>query len=559
MTTDTTAIYKTSMQEIQACIQACVPILWIVTHEEARFAQAFEEEVAKPEKREILHWSAYRGVIPGEGGKLEEPGMAQGEWVNTQAPIAAVEALLRINPAKKYEGQAVFMKDFGPHINPIVARQLRDVYQVLINTKKTLVIVSPTVGFGNNASGGVEPTLEKCVTVVDYKLPNRAHIKERISGTLDSIKAHHQDKGIKSQTKLIYTEDEINEFAGALLGLTEIEVDNAVMTCITHAKALVTENLLLQKEQIIKRGDVLEFIKVKPGFSEVGGNEQLKNYLKLYSEQFSEAAAEFGVDPIRGVLMVGVPGCGKSLTAKAVAAEWNLPLLRLDVGKVMTGLVGGSEGKMRQVIDQVEAVSPCVLWIDEIEKGLSGTGSSNFSDGGTMARVFGTLLTAMEERMDGVVIIATANDIQALPPELIRRFSEVFFVDLPTDSERDTIFRIHFDKKGRDPVKLKIDMEACVKASELFTGSEIEKAVQESVAQAFHGGKVKVNTEHVIGAIADTKPIAVTMDKKIGAIRKWAKGKARYASAEAEKVYKTPKKVGVKAGTTDLGRFGAVK
>tara|TARA_Y100000310_G_scaffold336391_2_gene420797 strand:+ start:2693 stop:4363 length:1671 start_codon:yes stop_codon:yes gene_type:complete len=554
---DNTSIYTNSMQEIQACIQACVPILWVQTHEEARFALAFEEEVAKPEKRQILHWSAYRGVIPAEN--MDEPGMCGGDWADTEMPIAAIEALMRNNHTKKFDGQVMFMKDFGPHINPIVARQLRDVYQHLINTKKTLVMVSPFVGHGGNQAAGIEPTLEKYVTIVDYKLPLRDHIRDRITGMLDSIKAHHKEQNIKSQTKLVYSDEEINEFAGALLGLTELEVDNAVMTCVAHAKALVTDHLLLQKEQIIKRGDVLEFIKIKPGFSEVGGNEQLKDYLRLYSDQFSEEAIEFGVDPIRGVLMVGVPGCGKSLTAKAVAAEWNLPLLRLDVGKVMTGLVGGSEGKMRQVVDQVEAVAPCVLWIDEIEKSLSGTGSSNFSDGGTLSRVFGTLLTAMEERMEGVVIIATANDIQALPPELIRRFSEVFFVDLPTCSERDTIFQIHFAKKGRDPVKLKLDMEAIVEASDLFTGSEIEKAVQESVARAFHGGKRKVKTEDVLGAISDTKPIAQTMDKKIGAIRKWAKGKARYASEEAEKVYKAPKKVGKKAGVGDIGRFSGVK
>jgi len=554
---DNTAIYTTSMQEIQACIQACVPILWVQTHEEARFALAFEEEIAKPEKRQILHWSAYRGVIPAED--MDEPGTCQGEWADTQMPITAIEALLHNKHSKKYDGMVMFMKDFGPHINPIVARQLRDVYQQLINTKRTIVIVSPSVGFGANQSAGLEPTLEKYVTIVDYKLPNRKHIRDRITGMMDSIKAHHREQNIKSQSKLTYTDEEINEFAGALLGLTELEVDNAMMTCIAHSKALITNHLLQQKEQIIKRGDVLEFIKIKPGFSEIGGNEQLKEYLKLYSEQFSEEAIEFGVDPIRGVLMVGVPGCGKSLTAKAVSAEWSLPLLRLDIGKVMTGLVGGSEGKMRQVIDQVEAVSPCVLWIDEIEKGLSGTGSSNFSDGGTLSRVFGTLLTAMEERMDGVVIIATANDIQALPPELIRRFSEVFFVDLPTPEEREAIFAIHFDKKDRDPAKLKLDMDKIVKASHLFTGSEIEKAVKESIARAFHGGKRKVNTGDVEGAIADTKPIAQTMDKKIGAIRKWAKGKARYASAEAEKVYKAPKKIGKTAGIGNLGRVGSVK
>jgi len=242
-------------------------------------------------------------------------------------------------------------------------------------------------------------------------------------------------------------------------------------------------------------------------------------------------------DPYRNFVANGVivHNCGKSLISKTISSEWKLPLLRLDVGKVMQGLIGSSEQNMRQAIAQAESCSPAVLWLDEIEKSLSGTKSSNHSDGGTLARVFGTLLTAMEEGMKGVVLIATANDIQALPPELIRRFDEVFFIDLPTPEEREEIFTIHFRKKGRDVKKLKLNMEKIIKASHKFTGSEIEKVVKESIARAYHSKKKDVTTKDVIGAIEDTRVIAVVMKEQIDKIRDWAKDRARYASSLAEK------------------------
>jgi hypothetical protein len=199
----------------------------------------------------------------------------------------------------------------------------------------------------------------------------------------------------------------------------------------------------------------------------------------------------------------------------------------------MTGIVGASEEKMRQVIDQAEAISPCTLWIDEIEKSLSGTKSSNFSDGGTMSRVFGTLLTAMEERMKDVVVIATANDISSLPPELIRRFNETFFVDLPTASERREIFEIHLRKKGRDAKALGLDLDRLVRESNRYTGSEIEKAVHTAIAMCFSTDSEEIGTEDISAAITDTRPICMVMSEQIDALQKWAAGRARYASSEA--------------------------
>jgi SpoVK/Ycf46/Vps4 family AAA+-type ATPase len=199
----------------------------------------------------------------------------------------------------------------------------------------------------------------------------------------------------------------------------------------------------------------------------------------------------------------------------------------------MTGLVGGSEEKMRAVVSQAQSIAPCVLWIDEIEKSLSGTKSSNFSDGGTLARVFGTLLTSMEEGLKGVTIIATANDITMLPPELIRRFNEVFFVDLPQPAEREEVFQIHLKKRHRDPAKF--DMKALAAATENYTGAEIEKAIKECIARCFNDGKRDLTTEDLIQAVKDTKPISTVMGEKVSAIRAWARDRARYASTLAAK------------------------
>jgi SpoVK/Ycf46/Vps4 family AAA+-type ATPase len=303
--------------------------------------------------------------------------------------------------------------------------------------------------------------------------------------------------------------------------------------------------------------------------NDVGGLDKAKTYLTKYSKAYSDEAKDFGVEPLKGVLLTGVPGTGKSLFAKAIGKIWGVPLLRLDVGKVMTGLVGGSEGKMREVIDQAEAMAPCILWIDEVEKSLAGTKSSNFSDGGTLARVFGTLLTAMQDGLAGVTIIATANDITLLPPEFIRRFNEVFFVDLPGPDERWEILTIHLEKRGRDIEKFTKQKAALMKASDGYTGAELEKAVKDAIAAAFYADKGDVTHKDIIKALSDTKPISKVMSKKIETLRQKAKGTYRFASEFAElQAMKTKKhsvttgsgkKVDIDDSVDDVGVFAKTK
>ena len=528
---------------VHSLIKAHVPYIWLTTHEEERLIQELSVGIGgNTDKYETFIWSVCRGVCTPK--EMHESGPTQADgFADSKAPNAAIDKMLSYSSKKNC---ILIMRDFHTVLTQPVPRLLRDYYTQMIKNKKTLIFVSPMVAHGQGGSKpGIEPTLEKLVTVTEYDLPKAPDIKQRIIHTISKGKAFKvkaEKTGKKIKTILDYTDEEIDAFVRALQGLTQVEIDNSINTSLVHNKKLDIDFLLQQKKQIIKRSDILEYIDVRPGFEEVGGCDQFKDFVALYSDQFSPEAKEFGVDPLRGIILTGVPGCAKSLSAKALAAYWKLPLLRLDVGKVMTGLVGGSEAKMREVISVVESSAPAVLWIDEIEKSLSGTKSSNMSDGGTMSRVFGTLLTAMEERLEGVIIIATANDISALPPELLRRFNEIFFVGLPTDNERKEILDIHLKKRGRDPKKLNLAVAKIMKATKNYTGSEIEKAVKESIVRAFRDGKRNINTADLLSAIADTKPISRIMSDKIEELNDWAKGKARYASSELEAIHNPPKK-----------------
>ena len=245
-------------------------------------------------------------------------------------------------------------------------------------------------------------------------------------------------------------------------------------------------------------------------------------------------ARDFGLQEPKGLLLLGVPGCGKSLTAKSIASFWNMPLLRLDIGKVYQGLVGSSEDNIRKAIATAEAVAPCVLWIDEIEKGLNGVQSSGSTDGGVTSRIFSTILTWMQEKTSPVFVVATANNINLLPPELLRkgRFDEIFFVDLPTTQERQNIFSIHLKKKGQDPSKFPLGILG--KKTEGFNGAEIEECIKEAMFAAYvqNPDEPKLEAAHIVEAIEKTVPLSTTMKEQITNLREWAKTRAKNASNE---------------------------
>ncbi len=525
--------FSSAMEEVLVNIKAQVPIIWVVTHEESRFIKEFETVVQPATRRKTLVWSGHMGLSTVKDYTSGQK--ATGQFEKTHVPSEMLKKVLEtFHEADKNEsGINYILRDFHSVLHDATARQMRDMYEHLAKKGKTLVIVSPYLAYPGGS--GIHPTLEKQVVVVNYSLPNKQEIETRVRAMISALKKRADaspDKQRKS--KLDYTDTEYLEAVRALQGLTISEIENSVATCISHIHKLDPERLIKDKRQIVRKSGILEFIDTRVEQKDVGGLDLAKEFLERYTLAHSNEAQAFGVTPLKGVLFTGIPGTGKSLLAKAMGHQWKIPLLKLDMGKVMDRLVGSSEDRMRNVIAVAEAMAPCIVWIDEIEKGLSGTKSSNFSDGGTLARVFGTLLTAMQDGLKGVTIIATANDITMLPPELIRRFNEVFFVDLPGPDERWQILGIHLSKKGRELTKFNGMKKEFLELSEGYTGAEIEKVVSDAIARAFFAKAKDINSNHIIDALKDTKPLSKVQGEKIVKLQSWALNHARYASSHSQ-------------------------
>jgi SpoVK/Ycf46/Vps4 family AAA+-type ATPase len=332
--------------------------------------------------------------------------------------------------------------------------------------------------------------------------------------------------------------------AKAALGLTVHEAENAFARAMVNDGTLTVDDVdvvLEEKRQTIRKSGLLEFVPVDIDLADVGGLENLKRWLSKRNNSWLAEAAAYGLPAPKGVLITGVPGCGKSLTAKAIAAAWGLPLLRLDMGRVFAGLVGSSEQNMRTGIRTAEATAPCVLWIDEIEKGFAGAGSGG-GDSGTSSRVFGSFLTWLQEKTQPVFVIATANNIDRLPPEFLRkgRFDEIFFVDLPTRAERMPIWALHLDKRLRHELVadgLVVDEELVGRlagASEGYSGAEIEQAVVAALFDAF-AERRPLQVEDLLRAVANMVPLSVTQAEQISAIRTWADVRAVAATAAEDR------------------------
>jgi SpoVK/Ycf46/Vps4 family AAA+-type ATPase len=409
------------------------------------------------------------------------------------------------------ERSLLILKDFHPYFKePSLVRKLRDLGQVLKQSPKNIVLLSPLLQ--------IPPELAKDVTVIEMPLPGREEIESLV----------HRASQVTSSEKTL-AGSEMDSLIDAFAGLTHEEIENVLAKSLvsrgTFDKTLIYE----EKKQIVKKSSVLEFIDSGADLSAIGGLDELKKWLKVRKSGFSAAARAVGLPMPKGILLVGLPGCGKSLTSITVSRMWELPLLRLDLGRVFSGLVGSSESNIRDAIKTAEAVAPCVLWLDEIEKGLSGSKSGS-SDGGTASRVFGTLLTWMQEKKSAVFVMATANDISQIPPEFLRkgRFDEIFFVDLPNPTERSEIFLLQLERYGWQ-VK-DCDVPAILDRTEGFSGAEIEQMIVEAKYSAFAEG-TDLCQRHVIEAAKATVPLSKTMKDRIDEIRRWAKDRARSASS----------------------------
>ncbi len=493
------------VRELDTLVRARYPLISLVSWEEQRL-DAILDDLAKRHGKALVTWSVTKGLRRTGGARGGGPEGAR----EPMEALAAVEKLT--------DPSLVVLKDFHPYLNdPAVIRGLRELAQSLKTTYTTVILLSPVLQ--------IPTELEKEMTVLDVPLPTH----DELYGLLKEI-AEVVVKGNRASVSL--RREDADAIAKAAQGLTLSEAENAFAKAIAADSRLAREDIGLildEKRQVIRKSGLLEYYPTEEQFSNVGGLENLKTWLSRRGNAFSEPARRFGLPEPKGLLLLGVQGCGKSLTAKAIAASWKMPLLRLDMGRIFSGLVGSSEENLRRAIRVAESVAPAVLWTDEIEKGLSGMGSSNFSDGGVTARVFGAMLTWLQEKTAPVFVVATANRIDLLPPELLRkgRFDEIFFIDLPARPEREEIFRIHVGRRGRRPESF--DLGKLAASAEGFSGAEIEQVVVAALYDAFAEGK-ELEQRHLERAVAETFPLATTMREEIQKLREWAKTRTRPAS-----------------------------
>lgn len=501
-------------------LRARHPVVLVETHETERVMAAVvsiaQDPTALRTQRQVLAYSLSRGLHhPGDPGRAQVPEDALTAAMSTPVPTIFV-----------FNDLHHFLGGNGREVDPILVRALLDVAAAFKagDVAHTLVIVSPSLQLPTD--------LEKVVSVVDLPLPDTDELGEVLDAICDANAG-----GIRVEL----TSTDRENLLQAARGLTRWEAENAFARAIAGDRVLSRDDIarvVEEKRQTIRKSALLEFVPPSGTIEDVGGLDNLKRWLVTRQGSWLPQAAAWGVPAPKGILITGVPGCGKSLTAKCSSTLWGLPLLRLDVGKVFAGFVGSSEQNMREALRLAEAVAPSILWIDEIEKGFGSAGQSQSGDSGTSQRVFGTFLTWLQEKTAPVFVIATANKIDALPPEFLRkgRFDEIFFVDLPTPTEREEIWRLHLDRRlaaghelGTAAAPTPGLLRDLVAGSEGFSGAEIEQAVVSACFDAYAGRRA-LTVDDVRRAVVNTVPLSVTQAEQIARTREWAASRAVSAS-----------------------------
>lgn len=490
-------------EELNILVQAQYPLIYLVTSEEERAEQAIATIAQIKPQRKVFIWTVTHGIVEyGQPRNVTQH--------NTVSPEAAIEWVVR----QREPGLFIF-KDLHPFIDsPATTRWLRDAIASFKGTQKAIILMSPMQQ--------VPIELEKEVVVIDFPLPDMGELNQVLSRQLEM-----------SRSRRISTETR-EKLLKAALGLTRDEAEKVYRKAhVTNNKLTETEVdiVLSEKKQLIRRNGILEYIEEDDTIDSVGGLEELKRWLRQRSNAFTERAREYGLPQPKGMLILGVPGCGKSMIAKTTARLWGLPILRLDMGRVYDGsMVGRSEANLRNALKTAESISPVILFIDELDKAFAGSGGSADSDGGTSSRIFGSFLTWMQEKTSPVFVMATANRVERLPGEFLRkgRFDEIFFVDLPNNEERQEIFKIHLTKRRRDIERF--DIEQLANVSDGFSGAEIEQAVIAAMYEAFAQDREFTQLD-IIAAIKSTLPLSKTMTEQVTALRDWARQRARPAAS----------------------------
>lgn len=512
MTTDTKPTQSAGSRaatDVASLLRARNPLIWITSKEETRVERLLMEaaQVAQYEPR---FWDCATGITDFSGVPREQGSSA--------TDPAQVIAAIRDSGRR----QVWILRDMPAWFrDPTILRGLRSLARALQlaprDQARAVIILS--------ASSEIPPDLAGQVIAMDWPLPDRSEIAELLDACLsslpDEIKAGAAPNGTRDAA------------IDAAVGLTAEEAQACYARSLVATRTIDPAVVAQEKKRVIAREKVLEWFDPLPGgLSSVGGLDLLKAWLESRRAAFGPRARAYGLPAPKGALLVGVSGCGKSLTAKAIATAWGMPLLRLDMGAMKSKWVGESEGNIRKALKVAETVAPCVLWLDEIEKAMGGA-TQGAADGGVSADALGAVLQWMQDRAGSVFVVATANDVSALPPELMRkgRFDELFFVDLPTVGERAEIIRAALRVHGRSLPDAAV--AECAAAAQDFTGAELAALVPDALFTAFADGERDIGQWDLIAAIGNTVPLARTAAEKIDTLRKWAKGRARPASTQA--------------------------
>jgi ATP-dependent 26S proteasome regulatory subunit len=489
-------------KEIDLHLRSRITLICVVSLDEERILSQLKS-LCQRTKRTLYVWD-HADDFQAYAGRTANPPQAKD-------PLTALEAI------EKMDGQVVFvLRDFHQcwANQPRIIRKLRNLAQKLKYTHKSIIVTMPVAD--------IPEELKDAAVRIDFPPPDVDELD-------DILKELLATPGVRADL----TGPDRDSLLRAALGLSSNQAQRVFSKGLVTDGALDKRDISLitsEKKQVIRASGALEFYAPQETMADVGGLETLKEWLRMRERAFSKEASDYGLPAPKGIALIGIPGTGKSLTAKTVAALWRLPLIRLDIGALFGSLVGQSEENVRRALMLAETIAPCVLWIDEIEKGLS-TGDN---DGGTSMRVFGTILSWMQEKAKPVFVVATANNISRLPPELLRRgrFDEIFFLDLPTAVERKEIFHVHLRKRKRDPVHYQFD--GLVAASEGYVGAEIEQAIIEAMYLAFNDLQKpsrEFATGDILAALKKMVPLSRSQRETVEALREWlAEGRAQSAS-----------------------------
>lgn len=501
--------------DVVALLRARHTLLWIVSREEARVERALVD-AAGAAKYDVRFWDCATGLSDSSGKPIDE---------TMQAPVGTYPPGV-LDAVRNRPGRAVYvLRDFDAFLkDPVVCRSLRSLARSLQaapkDSARAIIVLS--------TSSEIPPQLSGHATLVDWPLPDRAEIASLLDSVTDSlsedVRAGAVAEGVRERA------------IDAAVGLTAEEATNCYSRSLVSTRRIDPAIVASEKKRVVARGRGVTWEDPDPrGLDAVGGLDILKGWLVQRKAAFSERARAYGITSPKGCFLVGLPGTGKTLVSRCIASTWGLPLLSLDFGALQSKYVGESQTNLRATLALIEAVAPCVVRVDEIEKALAGA-SGPAGDGGVAADALGKFLSWMQERTAPVFTVATANDVRALPPELLRkgRFDEVFFVDLPTTGEREAIVRASLKSYGRDP--LLVDAGAVAAVTQGFSGAEIAALVPDAMFAAFADGERPVVTSDLVDASRAVVPLSKTASERIEALRGWAKGRARLASAPEQVV-----------------------